>query len=125
MNSCYFSFLGFSRHTKQRMRMISREQVDDNQLIYFYLFGQDPLFRELVGISILNIYLYIFLLIEALEEEPVHKIDLSCFWGNLRRDDRDNSRDCWRISDGNNFRVRSKHFCHDKTKVHRYFVYLL
>ncbi|EOY25290.1 hypothetical protein QUC31_009215 [Theobroma cacao] len=53
----------------------------------------------------------------ALEEEPIEKIDLSCFSGNLRRDDRDNSRDCWRISDGNNFRVRSKHFCYDKTKI--------
>lgn len=53
----------------------------------------------------------------ALEEEPVDQIDLSCFSGNLRRDDRDNSRDCWRISDGNNFRVRSKHFCYDKTKI--------
>ncbi|KAB2017796.1 hypothetical protein ES319_D08G186800v1 [Gossypium barbadense] len=53
----------------------------------------------------------------ALEEEPIEKIDLSCFSGNLRRDDRDNSRDCWRISDGNNFRVRSKHFCYNKTKI--------
>ncbi|XP_037495822.1 protein ENHANCED DISEASE RESISTANCE 2 isoform X1 [Jatropha curcas] len=53
----------------------------------------------------------------ALEEEPVEQIDLSCFSGNLRRDDRDNARDCWRISDGNNFRVRSKHFCYDKTKI--------
>ncbi|KAJ6415479.1 hypothetical protein OIU84_004303 [Salix udensis] len=52
------------------------------------------------------------------EEEPVNQIDLSCFSGNLRRDDRDNTRDCWRISDGNNFRVRSKHFCFDKSKVH-------
>ncbi|KAI5594699.1 hypothetical protein BDE02_03G089400 [Populus trichocarpa] len=53
----------------------------------------------------------------ASEEEPVDQIDLSCFSGNLRRDDRDNTRDCWRISDGNNFRVRSKHFCFDKSKV--------
>ncbi|XP_022738706.1 protein ENHANCED DISEASE RESISTANCE 2-like isoform X3 [Durio zibethinus] len=53
----------------------------------------------------------------ALEEEPIEKIDLSCFSGNLRRDDRDNSRDCWRIADGNNFRVRSKHFCYNKTKI--------
>ncbi|XP_011028070.1 PREDICTED: protein ENHANCED DISEASE RESISTANCE 2-like [Populus euphratica] len=53
----------------------------------------------------------------ASEEEPVDQIDLSCFLGNLRRDDRDNARDCWRISDGNNFRVRSKHFCFDKSKV--------
>lgn len=53
----------------------------------------------------------------ALEEEPVDQIDLSCFSGNLRRDDRDKARDCWTISDANNFRVRSKHFCYDKTKV--------
>ncbi|GLT80640.1 hypothetical protein SLA2020_520700 [Shorea laevis] len=53
----------------------------------------------------------------ALEEEPVEQIDLSCFSGNLRRDDRDKGRDCWKISDGNNFRVRSKNFCYDKSKV--------
>ncbi|KAF8378992.1 hypothetical protein HHK36_028419 [Tetracentron sinense] len=53
----------------------------------------------------------------VLEEEPGDQIDLSCFSGNLRRDDRDNSRDCWKVSDGNNFRVRSKHFCYDKTKI--------
>ncbi|RYR07034.1 hypothetical protein Ahy_B05g074355 [Arachis hypogaea] len=54
---------------------------------------------------------------EVLEEEPADEIDLSSFSGNLRRDDRDNARDCWKISDGNNFRVRSKHFCFDKSKV--------
>ncbi|KAL4323369.1 hypothetical protein GQ457_11G020460 [Hibiscus cannabinus] len=53
----------------------------------------------------------------ALDEEPIETIDLSCFSGNLRRDDRDNSRDCWRLSDGNNFRVRSKHFFYNKTKI--------
>ncbi|GKV10596.1 hypothetical protein SLEP1_g21938 [Rubroshorea leprosula] len=53
----------------------------------------------------------------ALEEEPVEQIDLSCFSGNLRHDDRDSGRDCWKISDGNNFRVRSRNFCHDKSKV--------
>ncbi|XP_039047819.1 uncharacterized protein LOC120188451 [Hibiscus syriacus] len=53
----------------------------------------------------------------ALEEESVERIDLSCFSGNLRHDDRDNSRDCWRITDGNNFRVRSKHFCYNKSKI--------
>ncbi|XP_066376097.1 protein ENHANCED DISEASE RESISTANCE 2-like [Miscanthus floridulus] len=50
-------------------------------------------------------------------EEDSDQIDLSGFSGNLRRDDRDNSRDCWRISDGNNFRVRSKNFVYDKSKV--------
>ncbi|XP_022756559.1 protein ENHANCED DISEASE RESISTANCE 2-like isoform X2 [Durio zibethinus] len=53
----------------------------------------------------------------SLEEEPFEKIDLSCFSGNLRRDDCENTRDCWRISDGNNFRVRSKQFCCSKTKI--------
>ncbi|XP_042474999.1 protein ENHANCED DISEASE RESISTANCE 2-like [Macadamia integrifolia] len=53
----------------------------------------------------------------ALDEEPIDQIDLSCFSGNLRRDDRDNGRDCWRVSDANNFRVRSKHYCFDKAKV--------
>ncbi|KAJ7953362.1 ENHANCED DISEASE RESISTANCE 2 [Quillaja saponaria] len=53
----------------------------------------------------------------ALEEEPTDQIDLSCFSGNLRHVDRDNARDCWRISDGNNFRVRSKRFCYDKSKI--------
>ncbi|KAG5540382.1 hypothetical protein RHGRI_020564 [Rhododendron griersonianum] len=53
----------------------------------------------------------------ALEDECTDQIDLSCFSGNLRHDDRDNGRDCWKISDGNNFRVRSKNFCYDKSKI--------
>ncbi|KAK9067859.1 hypothetical protein SSX86_011970 [Deinandra increscens subsp. villosa] len=53
----------------------------------------------------------------AFEEEPVVEIDLSCFSGNLRRDDNENSRDCWKISDGNNFKLRSKRFCYDKSKM--------
>lgn len=53
----------------------------------------------------------------ALEEECTDEIDLSCFSGNLRHDDGDKSRDCWKVSDGNNFRVRGKNFCYDKTKV--------
>uniref|UniRef100_A0A453T9A3 Protein ENHANCED DISEASE RESISTANCE 2 C-terminal domain-containing protein n=1 Tax=Aegilops tauschii subsp. strangulata TaxID=200361 RepID=A0A453T9A3_AEGTS len=56
-------------------------------------------------------------LIIGLDEEDSGEIDFSGFSGNLRRDDRDNSRDCWRISDGNNFRVRSKNFIYDKSKV--------
>ncbi|KAL6322997.1 hypothetical protein AAG906_023614 [Vitis piasezkii] len=53
----------------------------------------------------------------ALEEDPTDQIDLSCFSGNLRRNDNDDGRDCWTISDGNNFRVRSKHFFSDKSKI--------
>jgi hypothetical protein len=52
----------------------------------------------------------------AIEEETVEQIDLSCFSGNLRRNDHANARDCWRVSDGR-FRVRSKTFCYDKTKI--------
>ncbi|XP_020694612.1 protein ENHANCED DISEASE RESISTANCE 2 isoform X3 [Dendrobium catenatum] len=51
------------------------------------------------------------------DEDPLDQLDLSCFSGNLRRDDRENSRDCWRIPDGNNFKVRSKTFCYNKTKI--------
>ncbi|KAL1829874.1 hypothetical protein ACET3Z_008286 [Daucus carota] len=53
----------------------------------------------------------------AIEEEPKDELDLSCFSGNLRQDDSENGRDCWRIADGNNFRVRSKRFCYDKSKI--------
>lgn len=53
----------------------------------------------------------------VVEEEHTDTIDLSCFSGNLRRDDGDKARDSWQISDGNNFRVRSKRFCYDKTKI--------
>ncbi|KAH0453856.1 hypothetical protein IEQ34_018180 [Dendrobium chrysotoxum] len=51
------------------------------------------------------------------DEDPLDQLDLSSFSGNLRRDDRDNIRDCWRMPDGNNFKVRSKTFCYDKTKI--------
>lgn len=54
---------------------------------------------------------------ETSKEEPALNIDLSCFSGNLRRDDNENARNCWRISDGNNFKVRGKSFCEDKRKV--------
>ncbi|XP_051129354.1 protein ENHANCED DISEASE RESISTANCE 2-like isoform X2 [Andrographis paniculata] len=52
----------------------------------------------------------------ASEEDPQDQIDLSIFSGNLRRDDHDKARDCWTVSDGSNFRVRSKSFCYDKSK---------
>ncbi|CAO2838085.1 unnamed protein product [Amaranthus hypochondriacus] len=45
------------------------------------------------------------------------QIDLTMFSGSLRRDDHENARNCWRISDGNNFKVRSKSYCRDKSKV--------
>ncbi|KAJ0252681.1 Protein ENHANCED DISEASE RESISTANCE 2-like [Hirschfeldia incana] len=54
---------------------------------------------------------------ETLEEEPALDIDLSCFSGNLRHDDNENGRNCWRISDGNNFKIRGQSFCEDKRKT--------
>ncbi|KAL2527679.1 Protein ENHANCED DISEASE RESISTANCE 2 [Abeliophyllum distichum] len=53
----------------------------------------------------------------AAYEEPKEQIDLSVFSGNLRRNDNDKARDCWTLSEGNNFRVRSKNFCYDKSKI--------
>ncbi|KAF3592977.1 hypothetical protein DY000_02026897 [Brassica cretica] len=55
--------------------------------------------------------------VKKTEEEPAHKIDLSCFSGNLKRNENENARNCWRTSDGNNFKVRSKNFCDDKRKI--------
>ncbi|KAG0473280.1 hypothetical protein HPP92_015137 [Vanilla planifolia] len=43
--------------------------------------------------------------IKQADEDLMDKIDFPSFSGNLRRDDRDNSRDCWRIPDGNNFKI--------------------
>ncbi|CAA0838822.1 Protein ENHANCED DISEASE RESISTANCE 2 [Striga hermonthica] len=54
---------------------------------------------------------------EASEEEPQEQVDVSIFSGNIRRDDQDNARDCYTLSDGNNFRVRGKNFCQDKSKT--------
>jgi hypothetical protein len=51
------------------------------------------------------------------EEEPAHDIDLSCFSGNLKRNENENGRNCWRTSDGNNFKVRDKTFHNDKRKI--------
>lgn len=51
------------------------------------------------------------------EEELSDQIDMSCFPGTLRWDDTDNGRNCWKKSDGSNFKVRSKSFASDKSKV--------
>ena len=64
-----------------------------------------------------NSYVMFFFYSLGHEEESTDQIDLSIFSGNLRRDDHDKARNCWTLSNGNNFRVRSKHFCYDKSKV--------
>ncbi|KAG8382073.1 hypothetical protein BUALT_Bualt05G0038600 [Buddleja alternifolia] len=51
------------------------------------------------------------------QEEPKEQIDPSIFSGTLPRVDDDKARNCWTLSDGNNFRVRSKNFCFDKSKI--------
>ncbi|GMH09162.1 hypothetical protein Nepgr_011002 [Nepenthes gracilis] len=53
----------------------------------------------------------------SVEEELKDQIDLSCFKGILRHDDHANARNCWSVSEGNNFKVRSKKYCYDKSKV--------
>ncbi|KAL2901258.1 Protein ENHANCED DISEASE RESISTANCE 2 [Bienertia sinuspersici] len=54
---------------------------------------------------------------EVKKSEMTDQIDVTMFSGSLRRDDNENARNCWRISDGNNFKVRSKGYSRDKSKV--------
>lgn len=44
-------------------------------------------------------------------------IDLSCFSGIIPRDTNEKSRNCWAVPDSNIFKVRSKNFSYDKSKV--------
>jgi len=44
-------------------------------------------------------------------------IDLSCFSGIIRQDANEKSRNCWAVPDSKIFKVRSKNFSHDKSKV--------
>ncbi|XP_051197491.1 protein ENHANCED DISEASE RESISTANCE 2-like [Lolium perenne] len=50
-------------------------------------------------------------------EEPPEKMDLSCFSGILHRDPDEQSRCCWTIPDSTLFKVRSKNFPTDKSKI--------
>ncbi|KAK3127934.1 hypothetical protein QOZ80_7AG0580370 [Eleusine coracana subsp. coracana] len=50
-------------------------------------------------------------------DEPPEKIDLSCFSGILHRDTDEKSRNCWTVPDSKSFKVRSKNFAHDKSKI--------
>ncbi|KAG8057836.1 hypothetical protein GUJ93_ZPchr0002g23580 [Zizania palustris] len=50
-------------------------------------------------------------------DEPPQKIDLSCFSGILRCDPEEKSRNCWTVPDSKLFKVRSKNFPHDKSKI--------
>ncbi|EPS70366.1 hypothetical protein M569_04394, partial [Genlisea aurea] len=50
-------------------------------------------------------------------EETQDALDVSAFAGNIRRDDDEKARNCWTLSDGSNFRVRSKNYCHDRSKT--------
>ncbi|CAL5045365.1 unnamed protein product [Urochloa decumbens] len=61
-----------------------------------------------------------------LEEEPTKSdsdakssdpIDLSWFSGIIRQDANEKSRNCWAVPDNKIFKVRSKNFPHDKSKV--------
>jgi len=50
-------------------------------------------------------------------DEPPEKNDLSCFSGILHRDVEEKSRNCWTVPDSKIFKVRSKNFPHDKSKI--------
>ncbi|CAO2041434.1 unnamed protein product [Urochloa humidicola] len=50
-------------------------------------------------------------------DEPLEKIDLSCFSGILHRDVEEKSRNCWTVPDSKIFKVRSKNFPQDKSKI--------
>uniref|UniRef100_A0A804P5N1 START domain-containing protein n=1 Tax=Zea mays TaxID=4577 RepID=A0A804P5N1_MAIZE len=50
-------------------------------------------------------------------DEPTEKIDLSCFLSILHRDPEEKSRNCWTIPDSKIFKVRSKNFPQDKSKI--------
>lgn len=50
-------------------------------------------------------------------DEPPEKIDLSCFSGILHRDPEEKSRNCWTVPDSKTFKVRSKTFPQDKSKI--------
>lgn len=50
-------------------------------------------------------------------EETMEALDWSAFPSSVSRDDRENARNCWSIPNGNNFRVRSKLFSFDRSKV--------
>uniref|UniRef100_A0ACD5TL84 Uncharacterized protein n=1 Tax=Avena sativa TaxID=4498 RepID=A0ACD5TL84_AVESA len=52
-----------------------------------------------------------------LTEEPPEKIDLSCFSGILHRDPDEKTRNCWTVPDSTLFKVRSKNFPTDKSKI--------
>nr|GLL48714.1 protein ENHANCED DISEASE RESISTANCE 2-like isoform X2 [Ipomoea trifida] len=71
---------------------------------YMYIYHQE------------NTYLHSYRF-EAPEEETTDQIDFSIFSGNLQHDDRDDARNSWKISEGDNFKVRSKNFCQDKSKA--------
>nr|GMD99202.1 protein ENHANCED DISEASE RESISTANCE 2-like isoform X1 [Ipomoea batatas] len=59
---------------------------------YMYIYHQE------------NTYLHSYCF-EAAEEETTDQIDFSIFSGNLHRDDRDDARNSWKISEGDNFKA--------------------
>ncbi|KAF2535382.1 hypothetical protein F2Q68_00020101 [Brassica cretica] len=87
-----------------RLLAYYKKKPQDNQV------NHPPLKMYLIAMNLVVSF-------ETSEEEPALDIDLSCFSGNLRHDDNENGRNCWRISDGNNFKIRGQSFCEDKRKT--------
>lgn len=51
------------------------------------------------------------------EVETVESLEWPTFPSSVSRDDSDNSQNSWGIPNGNNFRVRSRQFPFDRSKV--------
>ncbi|KAK6158470.1 hypothetical protein DH2020_005784 [Rehmannia glutinosa] len=50
------------------------------------------------------------------EDEDLQYTDQEALPSAIEVEDKRTARNCWTLSDGSNFRVRSKHFCYDKSK---------
>ncbi|KAJ3672581.1 hypothetical protein LUZ60_007302 [Juncus effusus] len=53
----------------------------------------------------------------GLDEESSEEIDTSNFSGNLKHDNSDKGRNCWSLPEPKLFKVRSKNFPYDKSKI--------
>ncbi|XP_074587931.1 protein ENHANCED DISEASE RESISTANCE 2-like [Curcuma longa] len=83
-----------------RIPIIMDEDTDEDEENQILFETEDEVGRSQVGV------------------EPLDAtFDTSCFSGNLHWDEGENSRNCYQIPDGNNFKVRGANYFKDKSKV--------
>lgn len=73
--------------------------------------------QSLPGCDLKNFQFTAFLAASPADEEAAEPLDLSIFSGSLKHGDVDTGRNCWSIPSGHLFRVRSKRFLVDRSKV--------